>query len=66
MAWCYELVNADGVTRDELDALALAIRVAGLPAPLLYPGSYSDWVRAGLPVVIGEEPGEAPASLPVL
>jgi thiosulfate/3-mercaptopyruvate sulfurtransferase len=37
---------------------ALARRVAGLPDPILYPGSYSDWTRAGLPVVIGPEPGE--------
>jgi len=36
---------------------ALAIRIAGLPAPLLYPGSYSDWSRNGLPVVRGPEPG---------
>jgi thiosulfate/3-mercaptopyruvate sulfurtransferase len=35
---------------------ALAMRVAGLPDPLLYPGSYSDWSRAGLPVTSGEEP----------
>ena len=40
---------------------ALAMRIAGLPAPLLYPGSYSDWTRSGLPVAVGPEPGEAPA-----
>ena len=28
----------------------LAARVAGLPDPILYPGSYSDWVGAGMPV----------------
>jgi thiosulfate/3-mercaptopyruvate sulfurtransferase len=38
---------------------ALAMRIAGLPAPLLYPGSYSDWSRHGLPVVTGPEPGSA-------
>lgn len=38
---------------------ALAMRVAGLPDPLLYPGSYSDWSRAGRPVATGDEPGEA-------
>lgn len=38
---------------------ALAMRVAGLPDPLLYPGSYSDWSRAGLPVATGDEPGGA-------
>ena len=41
--------------------LALAMRVAGLPDPLLYPGSFSDWSRAGLPVATGPEPGRPPA-----
>jgi thiosulfate/3-mercaptopyruvate sulfurtransferase len=36
---------------------ALAMRVAGLPDPLLYPGSYSDWSTAGLPVVTGAAAG---------
>jgi thiosulfate/3-mercaptopyruvate sulfurtransferase len=36
---------------------ALAMRIAGLPDPLLYPGSYSDWSRAGEPVATGEAPG---------
>jgi thiosulfate/3-mercaptopyruvate sulfurtransferase len=40
---------------------ALAMRIAGLPDPLLYPGSYSDWTRAGEPVATGSEPGERPA-----
>jgi thiosulfate/3-mercaptopyruvate sulfurtransferase len=35
---------------------ALALRVAGLPDPVLYPGSYSDWSRAGMPVTTGEAP----------
>jgi thiosulfate/3-mercaptopyruvate sulfurtransferase len=39
---------------------ALAMRVAGLPAPSLYAGSYSDWTQAGEPVATGAEPGEAP------
>ncbi len=38
--------------------LALAARVAGLPDPLLYPGSYSDWSRAGMPIATGDVPGE--------
>ena len=42
---------------------ALAMRVAGLPDPLLYPGSYSDWSRSGLPVATGDDPGEVPTSL---
>lgn len=42
---------------------ALAMRVAGLPDPLLYPGSYSDWSNAGLPVATGEEPGRVPEGL---
>jgi thiosulfate/3-mercaptopyruvate sulfurtransferase len=36
---------------------ALAMRIAGLPDPILYIGSYSDWVTAGLPVVTGGAPG---------
>jgi thiosulfate/3-mercaptopyruvate sulfurtransferase len=39
---------------------AFAMRVAGLPDPLLYAGSYSDWTRAGRPVVTGDEPGRRP------
>jgi len=39
---------------------ALAMRVAGLPDPLLYPGSFSDWSRSGLPVATGDDPGETP------
>ena len=31
----------------------LAARVAGLPDPILYPGSYSDWSRSGLPIATG-------------
>jgi len=42
-------------------ANALAMRIAGLPDPILYPGSYSDWSRAGEPVATGPEPGERPA-----
>jgi len=40
--------------------LALAARVAGLPDPLLYPGSYSDWSRAGMPIATGAAPGAMP------
>jgi thiosulfate/3-mercaptopyruvate sulfurtransferase len=36
----------------------LAARLAGLPEPLLYPGSYSDWSAAGLPISVGEGPQE--------
>ncbi len=39
---------------------ALAMRIAGLPDPILYPGSYSDWVTAGEPVVTGPAPGRPP------
>ncbi len=39
---------------------ALAMRVAGLPDPLLYEGSYSDWSRSGMPVATGDEPGSLP------
>ena len=37
---------------------ALAMRVAGFPDPLLYPGSFSDWSRSELPVAVGPEPGK--------
>ncbi len=36
---------------------ALAMRVAGLTDPLLYPGSFSDWSRAGERIAVGPEPG---------
>jgi thiosulfate/3-mercaptopyruvate sulfurtransferase len=39
---------------------ALAMRIAGLPDPLLYPGSWSDWSTAGYPVATGPEPGLPP------
>ena len=39
---------------------SLAMRVAGLPDPILYPGSYSDWSRAGMTVAVGPEPGDPP------
>jgi thiosulfate/3-mercaptopyruvate sulfurtransferase len=38
---------------------AFAMRLAGLPDPLLYPGSFSDWSRSGNEVVTGPEPGAA-------
>jgi thiosulfate/3-mercaptopyruvate sulfurtransferase len=44
--------------------LALAMRAAGLPDPLLYPGSYSDWSRSGMPIATGDEPGDPPPGLP--
>ena len=39
---------------------ALALRVAGLPDAILYPGSYSDWTQQGWPVATGDEPGAMP------
>jgi thiosulfate/3-mercaptopyruvate sulfurtransferase len=39
---------------------ALAMRVAGLADPILYPGSYSDWTASGEPVATGPEPGPPP------
>jgi thiosulfate/3-mercaptopyruvate sulfurtransferase len=38
----------------------IAMRLAGLPDPILYVGSYSDWSRSGEPVVTGPEPGDPP------
>jgi len=34
----------------------LAARLAGLAEPLIYPGSYSDWSSASMPIARGEEP----------
>lgn len=34
----------------------LALEVAGLGEGILYPGSWSDWCRAGLPVAVGADP----------
>jgi len=43
----------------------LAMRLAGLPDPILYPGSYSDWTQSGMPVAVGPEPGtSAPVRAP--
>jgi len=39
---------------------ALAMRIAGLPDPILYPGSWSDWSTAGYPAATGPEPGAPP------
>jgi thiosulfate/3-mercaptopyruvate sulfurtransferase len=39
---------------------AIALRLAGLPDPILYVGSYSDWSRSGEPIATGDEPGEPP------
>ena len=43
---------------------AFAMRLAGLPDPLLYPGSYSDWSRSGMPVATGADPGEPETARP--
>ncbi len=40
---------------------SVAMRAAGLPDPILYVGSYSDWSRSGEPVVTGPQPGVPPA-----
>lgn len=37
--------------------LALSLQLAGLPLPLLYEGSFSDWSRSDRPVVEGPHPG---------
>jgi len=38
------------------------MRVAGLPDPILYPGSYSDWSAAFFPIATGDAPGDRPDS----
>lgn len=42
---------------------SLAMRAAGLPDPILYVGSYSDWSRSGEPVATGPDPGEPPSNV---
>jgi thiosulfate/3-mercaptopyruvate sulfurtransferase len=39
---------------------AIAMRLAGLPDPILYAGSYSQWSRSGEPVVTAAAPGDPP------
>ena len=42
---------------------SLAMRVAGLPDPILYPGSYSDWTQQHMPIATGPEPGTPPTEM---
>ena len=42
----------------------LALRMAGYPEPILYPGSWSDWSASSLPAATGPEPGALPADDP--
>ena len=35
---------------------ALAMEIAGLPVPKVYPGSWSDWSSSGYPVAVGPQP----------
>jgi thiosulfate/3-mercaptopyruvate sulfurtransferase len=39
---------------------ALAARLASLPEPLVYAGSYSDWSAAGMRIATGASPGAPP------
>ena len=38
----------------------LALQIAGYPEGILYPGSWSDWSAAGMPVAVGPNPGPPP------
>ena len=38
----------------------LALRLAGFPEAMLYPGSWSDWSSAGFPLASGPRPGSPP------
>jgi thiosulfate/3-mercaptopyruvate sulfurtransferase len=66
----YEALGADGSQEVVTSCgsgvtachVALAMRLAGLTAPTLYAGSWSDWSTAGYPVATGPEPGNAPGS----
>ena len=42
----------------------LAMTVAGLPEPILYPGSWSDWSSAGMEAAVGPEPGSREFRVP--
>ena len=65
----YRELGADGADRPVVTSCgsgvsalhhAIALRAAGLPDPILYVGSYSDWSRSGEPVATGPEPGSPP------
>ena len=43
---------------------AVAMRLAGLPDPILYPGSWSDWSRSGYPAATGAAPGSPELARP--
>lgn len=40
----------------------LAMEIAGMGTATLYPGSWSDWSTAGMPVQVGPDPGSWPVS----
>ena len=42
----------------------LALHIAGYPEGTLYPGSWSDWSAAGMPVAVGPDPGPPPEHHP--
>ena len=59
-------LGADGASGDVVTSCgsgtsacqhAVAMRAAGLPDPILYAGSFSDWSGSGYPIAVGPEPG---------
>lgn len=69
LAELYRSIGADGASGPVVTSCgsgvsalhhAVALRAAGLPDPILYVGSFSDWSRSDEPIATGPEPGAPP------